>query len=780
MAATNFKFTISNGPLRRATFLSRPSWASLAEKIGSLYSIPADRVGACYVDDDGDEVTFNSEEELQDLYSSTPRDLLIKLHVFELGSSRPGPEQAKRSPATPLGSSARNTFGGAAPLVFDIDDDWQRLPAMFTHSPIGEESTHGFVETVYSDEDTRDEDTPKFADASSAPTDSTRASFAEKGKARDLRPTVEDDVSSSASVLDDQTPTKPPIHVQVHGLRGVHSETFGPPPAMSTPVREAEKSAQGVDVDSDDGKSFPGRFPPTKVAEASAPSEPFPDPPVPDLDPSPPPAASLSNDIAGLLNSLSTVFVAHPELSENLRQLLRNVQNGAYWNAHRDSVTRAAEDIRRAALEVRDVAVTSAHEAHRAAEEEAGRRVTEAIGNIFRAFGVADAASTPANDARDSAESGPVDDTLSGRHGGRRHHDRPQRQQPHYRRDSPHLHHPHGPSEHAMPGGFPPPPPPPPFDVLAAPWMGRPLPSRSPFMTGNWSSWSRGPVSAGPVPPPPPPVIPPPPSHTSRVPPGANQGSANVPYWSQFQPFPPSDEEHFPAPPPPEVSYYAASPTRPRDRIPSDAKAALELAKQNYKAQKERYRMERAERRKQKEQRPEESVNSSSSVARSDTDSTEPAPVADAVAPTEVDTPRPTSPARQTPLKLNTVLPETQIISNARGNFPQLEMFSVRSPRSPRRYHTISGATRDRGRLGEDMQQVVETLGGMGFTEEEFPNIREVVHSTLPLDSDGSRISREVEAGVVTNVVDKLFSSSEATQSPRPSGSRLGESSEVL
>lgn len=37
-------------------------------------------------------------------------------------------------------------------------------------------------------------------------------------------------------------------------------------------------------------------------------------------------------------------------------------------------------------------------------------------------------------------------------------------------------------------------------------------------------------------------------------------------------------------------------------------------------------------------------------------------------------------------------MPETQIISNAHGSFPQLEMFNVmRSPRHPRRHHTIAG-----------------------------------------------------------------------------------------
>jgi hypothetical protein len=49
----------------------------------------------------------------------------------------------------------------------------------------------------------------------------------------------------------------------------------------------------------------------------------------------------------------------------------------------------------------------------------------------------------------------------------------------------------------------------------------------------------------------------------------------------------------------------------------------------------------------------------------------------------------------------------------------------------------------------------VERLEGMGFHEDSYPTLRTVVESHLP--SDGSRITREVEDDVMSEVLEKLL-----------------------
>ncbi|KZP04688.1 hypothetical protein FIBSPDRAFT_667278, partial [Athelia psychrophila] len=55
-----------------------------ASKIQSLYDIPVDKVGVSYIDSDGDEVTFSSEDELQDFYATQQPNQTIKLAVQDL------------------------------------------------------------------------------------------------------------------------------------------------------------------------------------------------------------------------------------------------------------------------------------------------------------------------------------------------------------------------------------------------------------------------------------------------------------------------------------------------------------------------------------------------------------------------------------------------------------------------------------------------------------------------------------------------------------------------
>jgi hypothetical protein len=120
--------------------------------------------------------------------------------------------------------------------------------------------------------------------------------------------------------------------------------------------------------------------------------------------------------------------------------------------------------------------------------------------------------------------------------------------------------------------------------------------------------------------------------------------------------------------------------------------------------------------------------------------------------------------------------PIRQIISNARGRFPQLEMFNV--PRTP---------TKQRG---DDKVQHVDTVMErlevvscilhltirqrrgrrvhlqMGFHEATFPTMRTVVESHLP--ADGSKITKDVEDDVMSEVLEKLLEASGSGSGVQP------------
>ena len=377
MGPVHFKLSMSDGLTRRISFHARPSWSELATRIQSFCNIPRNRLAMSYVDSDGDEVTLSSEEELRDFYDSNVDNViqgnqLIRFRVVELGSLR---DADFIEPISPQPSSTRNTFGRPTPFVF-VDHDhppFGTFGDLFIPSPLEreEDSPHAFVEVV--DDDGEKE--RNFSD------------IGDKGKARDFRPSVSDNFSSSESVIADETPRKPPIHVQVHGLRPMDSGTFGPPPATSTPPRESlTPTLRPLESPEEAPRDLPGSFP---------------DPPTPELDAPIDPNVSLSNDLASLLDSLNSMFAEHPEVGQPLHTLLRNVGNGSYWNAQRDSMARVAENIQRVARDAQSAVAAGAQEMARnmrqQAQQEAARRVTESVGNLLRAFGASGDELPPSN-----------------------------------------------------------------------------------------------------------------------------------------------------------------------------------------------------------------------------------------------------------------------------------------------------------------------------------------------------------------------------------------------
>ncbi|KAH9065805.1 hypothetical protein EDB87DRAFT_1532315, partial [Lactarius vividus] len=677
--SVHFKLSISNGLTRRISFPTRPSWNELAARIQALYNIPLDRLGVSYVDPDGDEVTLSSEEELRDFYDTVDihqGSQLIKLRVVELSSGRIAEFMAAATTPPPR-SSFRNTFGGPTPLVFDMDQDWERLPLGGLYVPSLDrevDSPHAFVEVV---DDEVEKESGSIAGVGSPPIGGEN-----KGKTRDLRTFVEDDVSSSTSVIADETPTKPPIHVQVHGLRPMNSSTFGSPPAASTPAHESVTSTP---------TALPATVSENPRALPGSPGT-FPDPPTPELGDPIDPNISFSNDLASLLNSLNSMFVEHPEVGQHLRTLLRNVGNGSYWGAQRETVARVAEDIQRVARDAQTAVAMGAQDVQRrAAQQEAARRVTEAVGNIFRVFGAGSAAPTSETGAGPNANVLQAPDVT-----------------------------PPSPIDARM--RSPPPPP-----------GGLPLHRASPSVANprNLSSHPSLPTTSTPstaIPPPLQSGVPPPP-RIIPPPPLVNEGGVLA--WNQFKPFSGASPDTPSAGPsssvvPPEVSYYAFPTNRRTRPSASELKASLEAAKSNYKAKKEEYRQEQEARRRER-QLAKEGVRTS-----------------DSMRPSDAGTSRLTDPSATMP-------PPIQIISNARGNFPQLEMVNL--PRSPTKQRM--DRTYHEGDKAWHVDTVVGRLEGMGFHEATYPTLRTVVESHLP--SDGTRITKEVEDDVMSEVLERLL-----------------------
>jgi hypothetical protein len=366
--STLLKLVQPDGLTRRVTFPSQPTWYTIAAKVESLYAIPLGNVSVAYIDAENDEITLSTQEELDDFYQTSHQPgQPIKFIVQDLSSPR---AQGKPLPRS-SGINVRDTFGVER---FDIEDDWQRLPTFPSAGGIFAQTTsdspHAFVEVVESDAGTisnqHEPSTDGGSDANILFAHDDRFSASGKESA------VADDVLSTRSMLAEHTPMKPPVHLfdhspldehEIPGLFGLGPAASGQPmpiPTESTPKATAQDLA---DAEANLAQSTPNS-PEVEVA----------DPPLPPLVSAtiPNTSPSLYNDIASLLTTFTTVVNAHPELSEGIRNIIRNTAGGTYWNAHREAISNAAEQL-----------AQTTEESRRETEEEAGRRVVDTLGEIF-------------------------------------------------------------------------------------------------------------------------------------------------------------------------------------------------------------------------------------------------------------------------------------------------------------------------------------------------------------------------------------------------------------
>jgi Wiskott-Aldrich syndrome protein len=112
--------------------------------------------------------------------------------------------------------------------------------------------------------------------------------------------------------------------------------------------------------------------------------------------------------------------------------------------------------------------------------------------------------------------------------------------------------------------------------------------------------------------------------------------------------------------------------------------------------------------------------------------------------------------------------PEFHIVSNARGPYPQLEMFSV-----PRRNHTTGHIHRGHGhgihenKENRALNRIMRKLSDMGFTEGTCPNLSGKVMDQLLTHPP---ITKDAEEDIVTNMIEELIPSGSSV--PRANGSR--------
>ncbi|RPD55926.1 hypothetical protein L227DRAFT_579397 [Lentinus tigrinus ALCF2SS1-6] len=834
MSPIQFKFSRPpDGLVRRVTFPEKPSWDVLAAKIEALYNIPVPSIGVSYVDNDGDEVTLSSEEELQDFYQSAAQQrndgelILVKFAVRDLDAlhnDKPLPE----TPRTTSAMNYRNTFGRSAPVLFEmeVDDGWQPIPSGIG-GILDSARPHAFVEVLDSDADVS-QFSRQDHDDSSTTTGTTNTlpeiiptPTAEKGKGRarseDLRSCTPDTVSSTQSVIAEEFSPKHPIHVlSVHNRRGSRSRTSTalttrtPTPKARTPNPADQPSGED-------------------------------DPPLPDLD-NMSSQVNIANDVAELFANLSTILASHPELSEGIRNIVRNVSDGTYWQSHREQVARAAEEVRRSAILGADELRQVASDSRRAAEDAAGRRVADAIGNVIRV--IADITGAQAGDphaqpaAGEPTTSTPLRERPFGRglghhlwgdswdgFGGRGRGAGPRGRGGSFRgrggfgRGVPpswgsfgsHWDE-SGPFSGGVP--FSGPPPPPPFGTFQAP-PGPPSPPQGPPPVpppppGPFGHHHHGhfPPDDSPAGPPPmfggrfghhrggsfpmgdSPVGPPPlhRGHFGGPPPFGPPHMRGGPRDWDFEddPFTMGRGWHahhhrdwadtvpgLPPPPPrpnasaddAEVTMYGVTSTE----SPDAAKRSLQAAKEAYIAEKEKYRRLRQERKKHRMNVSTDSEMKDSPITPRDAQEPAVRPVGEPS----------TAPPQDNPVQeAPRVQEEPQIVSNARGPFPQLELYSV-----PRRSHTVHGTghghRRDAswGTFGSGMsthagraaaaESIVRRLSDMGFTPTKYPVLTSKVESRVPRHGE---VSKEREDSIVTEVVEELLQTSPAPE-PQASGS---------
>lgn len=537
MARISFKLKF-NGHIRRIAFQELPNWPDLAVKLQALYNIPLDTLGVSYIDDDNDEITVSSDEELQDFYKSSYRPgSEIRLSIVDLSIPREHSSPVSRNVGKEL---------------FDIvDPDWHSIPPIslvdiFPKCRVSE-GPHAFVEIVNSND----------SDAQS-----TALPYDDKEKRRESS----FGAASVTSLVEEEADRKHPIHIlDINSSNTVHlgsSPAEPKEPAISpVPVHTIPNQTNNV-------ANFTESHNPhsSGLAETE-------DPPLPTFN-STSDQPNLYRDVASFLATFSQVLTSHPELSEGVRNIVNNASNGEYWRAHRASLSDAA----------REISQVSETEASRI-EAEAARRIQSSLSNICDLFSPANMSHSPPEGRQNMQTSGPTDtpqtpgSILNSGYQFWNHWPRSSTWNwaPNWHAP-PWLPHPPPPPPPPPPPRVPHPPPPPPGPLVSA--VPASLPPLPPLTLPVFR-----------IPPPPPPI---PPFNRPREQENASLQTTTPGDVSRKGKSTPQSAIS------PETSQEHADISLPSEGHTEDLRTNLEQAKQAYKIAKEAYQQER-ERRRQKD-----------------------------------------------------------------------------------------------------------------------------------------------------------------------------------
>ncbi|KDQ14455.1 hypothetical protein BOTBODRAFT_32582 [Botryobasidium botryosum FD-172 SS1] len=344
MALVTFKVAQPGGLTRKFSFARCPAWADLVAKISPYFDIPTATFAIAYTDGDGDQITISSDPELAD-YILALQGSTAKVIVKDLAVSRVAPSTASNTPRS------ADTILVDAPPFHARDDTPSQNHASEQDDDTASNKTYagGFRDNKSTTPDEKDWES---IHGGSAATATPSAGFPGVGSFYFGLPTLGNTNNPETTIID-----------QIFGPAGlsIHHDI----PLQTQPSLRATPAPQEQDFT----PLFQfSRSPPPPTTEekgkgraqspvpSSAPSEKGSeneeqlfedDPPVPEV-PAPASAAatpSLVNDITALIEAFNAAIVSHPELSDGLRNLLRNATAGAYWPADREAVRNTAESV---------------------------------------------------------------------------------------------------------------------------------------------------------------------------------------------------------------------------------------------------------------------------------------------------------------------------------------------------------------------------------------------------------------------------------------------------
>ncbi|KAF9508907.1 hypothetical protein BS47DRAFT_190193 [Hydnum rufescens UP504] len=326
-------FTIKlghNGHTRRLTHPDPPTWEWLAAKVSELYKIPRDDVALSYVDAEEDQVTLSTQEELEDYFTNFHRRGETARFTVQNISTPPVTQVADEDDGArdvdPLEAEEWHKVDAESKSldVFGLDGLWAGLGGL----------------------------NPNYFSIVTTPSPSSRfqgpdliiqqpVNLMSPSTATLIR--MEGDISDAEGEAEKPTPRLEKSKGKEVGFDEHPTVTTNVPDAQSLRAAEADPAASGATIGKVETTMPPPAQPPVEdpplptfgtvpVTPVSAPAAGAPGPPDPTVaSAGPPNTANTAQDVAALLQALTTAFVTNPELAEGVRKIIRLATDPTYF-----------------------------------------------------------------------------------------------------------------------------------------------------------------------------------------------------------------------------------------------------------------------------------------------------------------------------------------------------------------------------------------------------------------------------------------------------------------